>query len=183
MNFVSLLLFFCLLTHFVLGQTASRKIKIEKGQTYLNLPVNNSSPLVRAKITQGGNALDEFTIKLAENPEFWVFFDVTDYQGKTLTLEIESAPQNFSGGQVNVENANQSEAMNTKSLELVFADAKFPGQDSVYKEKDRPQVHFSSQRGWLNDPNGLVYYNDEYHLYYQHNPYGWEWGNMHWGTL
>jgi fructan beta-fructosidase len=50
-----------------------------------------------------------------------------------------------------------------------------------YKELYRPQIHFTPSKNWINDPNGLVYYNGVYHLYFQFNPEGNEWGNMSWG--
>jgi fructan beta-fructosidase len=53
-------------------------------------------------------------------------------------------------------------------------------QKKLYKEAYRPQFHFSPATNWCNDPNGLVYNNGTYHLFYQHNPFGNRWGHMTW---
>lgn len=54
-------------------------------------------------------------------------------------------------------------------------------EDGFFLEPYRPQYHFTPERNWMNDPNGMVYFDGEYHLFYQYNPHGITWGHMSWG--
>ena len=56
-----------------------------------------------------------------------------------------------------------------------------PNASDLYHEQHRPQIHFTPQAHWMNDPNGLVFYNGTYHLFYQYYPDSTVWGPMHWG--
>ncbi len=67
------------------------------------------------------------------------------------------------------------------SVILVFTHLSSFRDKKNFDELYRPQFHFSPEENWQSDPNGLVYYAGEYHLFYQYNPNGNEWGYMHWG--
>jgi len=67
-------------------------------------------------------------------------------------------------------------ASKTESKKVTGSD-----QGNNYREQYRPQFHFSPKSGWMNDPNGMVYYKGEYHLFYQYYPDSTVWGPMHWG--
>lgn len=64
---------------------------------------------------------------------------------------------------------------------FVFYGVTAPAQNGTYDQPFRPQVHFSPHSNWTNDPNGLVYFQGEYHLFFQYNPFGDQWGHMSWG--
>ena len=141
---------------------ATRELVVEK--PFLNLPVKNHAPKHRVKLLVDGQVAREFEIELAErDPDFWVFLDLAPFQGKRAVIQVDGL------------------APDSTSLSAIEQSDRIKGREDLYREALRPQFHFSSRRGWNNDPNGLVYYRGEYHLFYQHNPYGWDWGNMHWG--
>jgi fructan beta-fructosidase len=141
---------------------AQRELAIT--QPYLNLPVKNGAPKRQVTLAIGQEIVRAFDIELAdEAPDFWVFTDLTRFLGQTAVLQVDKLRED------------------SPALQLIQLSGQLKGSENLYRETLRPQFHFSSRRGWNNDPNGLVFYAGEYHLFYQHNPYGWNWGNMHWG--
>ena len=141
------------------SQSITKELRIEK--QYLNFPVDMLQDRQKVHFILDQDTLTYSVIRIADKePDYWVFKDVLAYKGKTMTLTF---PEKVAG------------------LEKIYQSDKFVGQDSLYNETNRPQFHFTTRRGWINDPNGLVYHDGEYHLFYQHNPYEIHWENMHWG--
>jgi hypothetical protein len=105
-----------------------------------------------------------FEIELADsNPDWWAPIDVGFFRGKKATLRIDRLGE---------------DSLGFKSVELSDT---IRASEPLHAESLRPRFHFTPVRGWTNDPNGLVFYKGEYHLFFQHNPYGVPWGNMTWG--
>ena len=140
------------------ADAADVKIKITK--KYINFPVSHKSDRKTMEMSVKGGETCRFVIRLAEGePDYWTFRDVSALKGKTVTLTYDGSGE---------------------ALAKVYQDDRIAGGENMYKEKYRPQYHFTARRGWINDPNGLIYYKGKYHLFYQHNPFEREWENMHW---
>jgi fructan beta-fructosidase len=155
--------------HIVQSDRSRALVTLERTLTvderYLHLPVQNGAPQRRVRLLLDNQIVREFEIELATDgkPHFETFCDLVAFRGRKLTIAVERLPA-------------ESRVLDS----LVLSDT-LPAAEELYQEPKRPQFHFTSRRGWLNDPNGLVYYKGQWHLFYQHNPYGWAWGNMHWG--
>ena len=107
-------------------------------------------------------------VRLAVNRvDYFVPLDLSDYAGKNILLKFKLGSNDPIRGKLS--------AVCCKEMKLSDT------FDTGNREKFRPTYHFSPLYGWMNDPNGMVYRDGEYHLFYQHNPYGSKWGNMHWG--
>jgi sucrose-6-phosphate hydrolase SacC (GH32 family) len=143
-------------------RNVAREISIDK--RYLHFPVKNGAPKKKLEVLHNGKVERFFDIELADaEPDWWAFLDVSAWRGETLVIKANTLREDSRG-------------LNSISQDNELRDAK-----NLYREPLRPQFHFSAKRGWLNDPNGLVFYRGQYHMFFQHNPYGWNWGNMHWG--
>ncbi|MDR1598968.1 MAG: glycoside hydrolase family 32 protein [Oscillospiraceae bacterium] len=119
----------------------------------------------------GGTLLREVYASITAEPDApYYFLNVRPFVGKTLTLAVP-----------------ESDGLRENTLDGVIGGGE-PERETalypdLYNEELRPQYHFSSKRGWLNDPNGLAYHRGQFHMYYQHNPAGTPHGgvNICWG--
>jgi len=146
-------------------QAGEQTKEITVAKTYLLMPINNRAKRnQRVSVVVDGKEVryvhGGFATK-AEEANWWAFFNISAYKGKKLKLTVKP--------------------ITAEAFALMRQADKVPGADKWGTEPNRPQFHFSQKVGWNNDPNGMVYYKGEWHLYFQHNPVALPWGNMTWG--
>ena len=126
---------------------------------YLLLPIQESSDEGKVRLETGSPADVAMDVRLAtDSIEYYVPFELP--QGGEATVSIRKVA---------------ADAVCWEHIQL--ADTFDTSNTDYY----RPVYHHTPLYGWMNDPNGMVYKDGEYHLYFQYNPYGSKWGNMHWG--
>lgn len=109
----------------------------------------------------------------------WAAWDVSEFAGRQARLRIfDRATGGW--GHVNIDHIIQTDAR-PQGFDLEYQLEQYRQSADYLNEPLRPQFHFSPEINWMNDPNGLVYHDGEYHLFYQYNPAGNSWGHMSWG--
>ena len=149
----------------------AQQIKVEsRGDTTL-LRIANPPKYILLPIEE---KKDEAKVLLDTGSPADTWMDVRLSQGKVDYYVPFALSQNHGEAVVRILNLSQ----NSSALQqLKLSDEWNPINTDYY----RPIYHHTPAYGWMNDANGLVYKDGEYHLYYQYNPYGSKWGNMHWG--
>ena len=134
-------------------------VKVENPTKYLLLPIQEEKDEAQVILSTGDKEDTWMDVRLAQNgSDYYVPFALG--KGKTATVKILGLKKD-------------ALALNLLKLSNTF--------DTTNTDYYRPSYHFTPLYGWMNDPNGMVYKDGEYHLYFQYNPYGSKWGNMHWG--
>ena len=131
---------------------------------YLIVPIRNEGESEKLRVYFDEKLILDYDVALAPNPEstdWHAFFSIERFAGKQAKVSVSGARDD--------------------GFALVRQSDTIPGEEDFYRESLRPQFHFTSRTGWLNDPNGLIYYKGEYHLFYQHNPVALPHRNMTWG--
>ena len=134
-------------------------IKVENPTKYLILPIEEERPEAQLQLYTGKATDTWMDVRLAVGKtDYCVPFALT--QGKEAVVKIVGLPKD-------------AVALKEMKLSDTF--------DTTNTDYYRPVYHHTPLYGWMNDANGLTYKDGEYHLYFQYNPYGSKWGNMHWG--
>jgi len=131
---------------------------------YLVVPIKNGTKNCEIVLEVDGTPVRRYGTELAttaDSVDWYAFFTIASYKGKPAKVTVDRATE--------------------EGFALIRQAGEIPGSASFYTEELRPQFHFSQKVGWNNDPNGMVYLDGEWHLFFQHNPVGWKWGNMTWG--
>ena len=137
-------------------------VYINTDKKYLFLPVEDSAPEGEIDFVYNNVSLSNYVPKVRMSrgkTDYYVPVDLSKFDKDSIVMLVRGVP----------------------SSSVCWKDIKVSDNIELETERFRPSYHHTPAYGWMNDPNGMFYKDGEYHLYYQHNPYGSTWGNMHWG--
>ncbi len=143
--------------------------EIQVRYPYLYFPIKNGAEPVVIQMHIGKAMVREFVLELAqqETPDWWASYDISEFQGAQVRVATPQA-------------AVPAACLPWLKKAIVQGKGR-KATDELYQERGRPQLHFTPARGWNNDPNGMIFADGTWHLFFQYNPFGINWGNMHWG--